>query len=189
MKLETLHDCLALKAMCLYDVETQILKALPKMIKNSTSEKLKEAFTEHMSETENHVQRIEQIFEILDVKPKKTKVEAIRGIIDDATWITEQDTIPATQDTLLIGAARHVEHYEISGYMALLDWAKMLGLSEVASLAEETLEEEKNADAILSDLAEVVATEANDGQVDEELSTDNTEPSEGADDEEMDEEE
>jgi ferritin-like metal-binding protein YciE len=175
MKLETLHDCFALKAMALYDVENQILKALPKMIKNATNPKLVEALTDHMAETEEHVTRLENIFEIIDVKPKKIKVEAIRGIVDDATWLTEQDTVPATLDTLIIGAARHVEHYEMSGYMTLLEWAKMLGFSEAESVIEETLEEEKNADSTLSDLGEEVATEANDGSVDETISTENTE--------------
>lgn len=172
MKLETLHDCLVLKIMALYDVESQILKALPKVIKNATNEKLRESLSEHLGETEHHVERLEQMFAALDLKPKKAKVEAIRGIIDDTTWTMEQDTVPATLDTLIIGAVRHVEHYEISGYMALLDWAKMLGLSEVESLAEETLEEEKNADSTLSDMAEEVATEANDGSVDSEVSGD-----------------
>ncbi len=188
MKLETLHDCFALKAMALLDVENQILKALPKMIKNVTNPKLQEALTEHMAETEEHVSRLEQIFEIIDVKPKKVKVEAIRGMIDDATWTMDQDTIPATLDTLIIGAARHVEHYEISGYMTLLDWAKMLGMTEAETIIEETLEEEKNADSGLSDLGEVVATEANDGSVDEAISIDNTMKDDIEEDEETDEE-
>jgi ferritin-like metal-binding protein YciE len=187
MKLETLHDCFALKAMALYDVENQILKALPKMIKNVTNPKLMESLTEHMGETEEHVSRLENIFEILDIKPKKVKVEAIRGMVDDATWTMEQDTVPATLDTLIIGATRHVEHYEISGYTTLLEWAKMLGLTEVETIVEETLEEEKNADSTLSDLSEEVATEANDGSVDEAVSTDSTETT--ADGEETDEEE
>jgi ferritin-like metal-binding protein YciE len=187
MKLETLHDCFALKAMALYDVENQILKALPKMIKNVTNPKLEESLTQHLGETEDHVRRLENIFEVIDIKPKKVKVEAIRGIIDDANWTMEQDTVPATLDTLIIGAARHVEHYEISGYMSLLGWAKMLGMSEAESLIEETLEEEKNADSTLSDLEEEVATEASDGSVDEDITTDNTEKATAdADEDEMD---
>ncbi len=184
MKLETLHDCFALKAMALYDVEQQILKALPKMIKNVTNPKLQESLTDHMAETEEHVTRLENIFEILDVKPKKVKVEAIRGIIDDATWTMDQDTVPATLDTLIIGAARHVEHYEMSGYMTLLDWSKMLGLTEIETIVEETLEEEKNADSTLSDLGEEVATEANSGAIDEEITTDNTETASEAEEDE-----
>jgi ferritin-like metal-binding protein YciE len=174
MKIETLHDCFALKAMALYDVENQILKALPKVIKNVTNIKLKEALSDHLTETEGHVTRLDQLFEIIDVKPKKVKVEAMRGMVDDTTWVMEQDTIPATLDTLIIGAVRHVEHYEISGYLTLLDWAKLLGLSEAESIIEETLEEEKNADSKLSDLSTEVATEGDSGEVDKEIITDTT---------------
>ena len=120
MKLETLHDCLALKAMCLYDVETQILKALPKMIKNSTSEKLKEAFTEHMSETENHVQRIEQIFEawiqraIVLAVQLQTRIELLRKRMLDAEdgvirMLRGIETIDAVFYLQLIDALRLIE--------------------------------------------------------------------------------
>jgi ferritin-like metal-binding protein YciE len=177
MKVETLHECFALKAMALYDVETQILKVLPKVIKNVTNPKLREALTDHLAETEEQVTRLENIFEIIDAKPKKVKVEAIRGMVEDTNWVLDQDTIPSTLDTLIIGAARHVEHYEISGYMSLLDMARMLGLSEAEELIDETLEEEKNADSALSSLTEEVAAEANDGSVDKEITTETTEES------------
>ncbi len=159
MKLETLPDCFAMKAMALYDVEQQIVKALPKMIKAASNLKLKEGLSDHLTETEEHVERLEKLFTLIDVKPKKIKVEAIRGMVEDATWLTEQDTNAATLDALIIGAARHVEHYEMSGYLTLLDWAKMLGLNEAAELIEETLEEEKNADSLLSELTQTVAIE------------------------------
>src|SRR3954469_11095277 len=114
MKLQTLHDCFLLKVQALYDVENEVVKALPKVIKKVTNPKLEEALTEHLAETEEQIVRLEKIFEILDEKPKKVKVEAIRGITDDTEWLFKQDTIASTLDTLLIGALRHVEHYEIS---------------------------------------------------------------------------
>jgi ferritin-like metal-binding protein YciE len=183
MKIETLRDCFLLKTQALYHVENQIVKALPKMIKNATNPKLQESLTDHLAETEEQIVRLEKIFEILDEKPKKIKVEGIRGIIEDGEWCMKQDTNASTLDTLIIGAGRHVEHYEISGYMALRDWARMLDMSEAESLIEETLEEEKNADSALSDVSAEIATEANDGSTDKALSTDNTEE-EGDEDEE-----
>lgn len=160
MKLLTLYDCFCAKTMALYDIETQLVKALPKMAKNATNPKLKEALSNHLMETEEHVRRLESIFELLEIKPKKLKVEAIRGLIADDSWSMEQDTTPATLDSLLIAGARYVEHFEMAGYMSLFEWAGILDLGEAQAHIEETLEEEKNADELLKQIAEEVNQEA-----------------------------
>lgn len=161
MKLQTLHDCFCAKTMALYDIEVQITKALPKMIKNATNPMLKEGLTDHLAETEEHVTRLESIFELLEIKPKKLKVEAIRGLIADDEWSMEQDTNDATLDSLIIAGARYVEHFEIAGYTSLLAWAKILNLSEAETYIQQTLDEERTADEKLEAVAEEVNNEAN----------------------------
>lgn len=185
MKLETLHDCFLLKTMALYDVELEILKAMPKMIKKATNPKLVECLTDHLAETEQHVERLENVFQILDVKPKKTKVEAIRGLVKDAEWCLKQDTVPTTLDMLIISSVRYVEHYEIAGYTALLEWSRILGLGEAESVIDETLGEEKGADSTLSDLDDEVASEAHDGAVDKDVKVGDAEIDEMDDDVEI----
>jgi ferritin-like metal-binding protein YciE len=162
MKIPNLQEALIAKVMALYDVETQLVKAIPKMIKSATHSKLKDGLTNHLAETETHVERIEKMFESLNLKPKKLKVEAIRGLVDDAAWCMEQDASPAVLDAMIISSASYVEHYEIAGYTSLLRWARTLNLSEIETLAEETLDEEKNSDETLAAAAEEIDSDAND---------------------------
>lgn len=168
MRIQTLYDCFLTKLMALYDVETQLVKALPKMVKNADNEKLKEGLRNHLLETEGHVERLETIFDQFDMKPKKLKTEAIRGLVADAAWCMEQDGSPAALDSLIIGSARYVEHYEVAGYSVLLEWAKMLSLDEAATLISQTLDEEKNADETLAQASEEVNAQANEEVGDEE---------------------
>jgi ferritin-like metal-binding protein YciE len=140
-----------LKIQSLYDVEKQLEKALPKMAKASTDPELAEGFLAHLEETKGHSERLELIFEMLDASPKKTKSEGIRGIIEDGSWIIEEATAPdEIRDSMIAGAARYAEHYEMAGYMNAIEEAKLLGLTEVVELLSATLKEEENADKILA---------------------------------------
>lgn len=158
----TLHDLFIIKMQSLYDVESELVKALPKMAKKSTNADLKKGFEDHLEETKNHVTRLEQVFESIGQKPKKLKVEAIRGLTADAKWVMDNVKNPEALDAALIGAAQYVEHYEMAGYGTAVEWAKIMGHSEAERLLAETLEEEKAADEKLN---EVATTEVN-GQVD-----------------------
>lgn len=139
----------------IYYAEKHIAKALPKMMKAATSEELKQAFQEHLEVTKNQTLRLENVFEILGKKPQAKKCEAIEGILKEGESIiqdTEEGT--STRDVGLIMAAQKVEHYEIACYGGLAQLATTLGLDEVSDLLNETLEEEKEADVMLSDIAE-----------------------------------
>ena len=144
--LDTLKD--------IYYAEKHILKALPKMAKAANSEELSAAFEKHYDETEGQVARLEQIFELLGKPARGKKCDAIEGILDEGKEIMDEYADTAALDAGLLAAAQAVEHYEISRYGTLVAWAQKLGLSEAAELLEETLDEEKETDEKLSELAE-----------------------------------
>lgn len=153
MKNYTLIDLLHAKLRALYDIENQIVKALPKLIKAATHPSLKEALKDHLEETRNHVMRLEQIFTTLGERPQKLKAEAIRGLVKDAKWILENIKPASALDANIIAAAQYVEHYEMAGYGSAQEWARELELEEVVSLLGETLAEEKAADQKLNEIA------------------------------------
>jgi len=137
----------------LYDAEKQLLKALPKMAKAAKHEELKAAFETHRDETETHVERLEEVFQMFDETAKGKKCKAMQGLIEEG-----QDLIDEEQgDAALICAAQKVEHYEIASYGSLRTWAEMLEQTEAADLLEETLEEEKATDEKLTEIAESAA--------------------------------
>ena len=139
----------------IYYAEKAILKALPKMRKATTSDKLVMAFEDHLTMTEGQVSRLEQVFEVIVQKVGAKKCEAIEGLIKEAQGIiedTEQGT--ATRDVGLILAAQKVEHYEIASYGGLRQLAATLGYTEVAGLLQQTLDEEKETDLLLTQIAE-----------------------------------
>ncbi len=139
----------------IYYAEKQIAKTLPKMKKAATSEELKQAFESHLTMTQEQVERLEQVFELLGEKAKGKTCEAIEGIIKEGEGIiTETDSKTATRDVGLIFAAQKVEHYEIATYGGLAQLASTLGLSEVSALLHTTLEEEKQTDVLLTGIAE-----------------------------------
>ena len=139
----------------IYYAEKHIIKTLPKMIKAATSPELQEAFKEHLDVTKSHLTRLEQVFEILGKKPQAKKCDAIEGITKEgANIIEETQEGTATRDVGLILAAQKVEHYEISTYGGLAQLATTLGLEDVANLLIATLDEEKEADTLLSEIAE-----------------------------------
>lgn len=156
----TLHDLLIQKMRALYDVENNLIKALPTMAKNASNEDLVAGFEEHLEQTKEHVARLEKAFKLLKEKPQKLKGEAIQGLIADAEWVIKNVGGSAALDANLIAAAQYVEHYEIAGYGSALAWAREMGHDEVADLLEETLEEEKAADEKLNELATSGVNEA-----------------------------
>ncbi len=166
-KIQNLDDALIIKLKALYDVEKQLIKALPKMAKKSSDPDLKAAFADHLKETEIHAERLEECFELLDMKPSKLQVDAIRGMVADAEWIIGEKPVPAVLDSMLIGAASHVEHYEISGYVSAAKWARMLGYSQAADLLEQTLQEEEAAEEKLAGLADGMIDERAMGSMDD----------------------
>jgi ferritin-like metal-binding protein YciE len=138
----------------IYWAEKALLKALPKMAKNATSPELKEALTNHLEETQGHVERLEQVFASMDVKPQAKKCEAMAGLIKEGGEIMEETDKGVMRDAGIISAGQKVEHYEIATYGTLRAFAMKLGFTEAAGLLEATLEEEKAADAKLTEVTE-----------------------------------
>ena len=145
----------------LYSAENQLVKALPKLAKAASSKELKAGFAEHLEQTKGHVQRLEQIFEMLDESPKGKKCRGMEGLVEEGSEVMEEDFEDAVLDAALIGAAQRVEHYEIAGYGTVRALAEELGESDHASLLEETLEEEKETDEKLTQLAKQINAQAN----------------------------
>jgi ferritin-like metal-binding protein YciE len=160
MSIESLNDLFLHELKDLYDAEKQLLKALPKMAKAANYEQLAAAFTEHRDQTEAHVERLEQIFELLEKPARGKKCKGMEGLIEEGSALTEEDAQPAVLDAGLIAAAQKVEHYEIASYGTLATYAKLLGLDQAVQLLEETLAEEKEADEKLTDLASQINFEA-----------------------------
>lgn len=138
----------------LYDAERQLVKALPKMAKGASSDELRSLIETHLEETEGQVKRLERAFEMLDEKPRGKHCAGIAGIIKEGSDLLEEDFDGAVLDAGIIAGAQRAEHYEIGAYGSVIAWAKQMGEGDVASLLEETLEEEKGADEKLSALAE-----------------------------------
>lgn len=139
----------------IYWAEKHLVKTLPKMQKAATSEQLKQAFTDHLEVTKSHVERLEQVFEMLGKKPQAKKCEAMEGITKEGEGIIEEtEAGTATRDVGLILAGQKVEHYEISTYGGLEQLARTLGKNDIADVLAETLAEEKEADELLTEVAE-----------------------------------
>ena len=141
----------------IYFAEKKILVALPKMAKAVQLDKAKAAFEKHRAETEKQVQRLEQIFAMIDKEPRGKQCPAIIGIVEEGQEIMEDYEGSPALDAGLIGAAQAVEHYEIARYGTLKSWATELGLADAVKLLDATLAEESKTDKLLSDLAETSA--------------------------------
>ena len=137
----------------IYWAEKALTKALPKMAKNASSPELVEAIETHLAETEEQVSRVEQVFDLLGKKPTAKKCEAMEGLIKEAEEFMEESVEGVMRDAAIISAAQKVEHYEIASYGTLRAFAETLGLTDIVALLEETLEEEKNADEKLTEVA------------------------------------
>ena len=141
----------------IYFAERQILKSLPKLAKAARSEELKQAFLHHRQETAGQIERLQQIFEMSGKRAKGKTCQAIKGILEEGDEIMEEFEGSDALDAGLVAAGQAVEHYEMARYGALKTWATQLGLKDATSLLEETLQEEKRADALLSRLAQADA--------------------------------
>jgi len=152
-KVTTMEELFIEEIRDLYDAETQLTKALPKMSDAATSDELREAFDEHLGQTENQVERLKRIFELVGEKPTGKKCAAMAGLIKEGDEMVSDSDETAVRDAGLIAAAQKVEHYEISGYGSARTHAQILGNDEAVRLLGETLEEEKEADEKLNQLA------------------------------------
>jgi ferritin-like metal-binding protein YciE len=138
----------------IYFAERQILKTLPKLAKAAQSEELKAAFLTHRDETEMHVERLTQVFDIIGKRAQAKTCEAIKGILEEGDEVMEEYTGSEALDAGLVAGGQAVEHYEMSRYGALKTWATQLGFKDAAALLDQTLQEEKKTDALLTRLAE-----------------------------------
>lgn len=150
----TLHDAFIDELRDTYDAERQITKALPKMIKACTSEELRGAFESHLEETRSHLERLEQVFDVLDEKARGKHCDGMAGIIEEGKTVMEEEFDGTTMDAVLISSAQRVEHYEMAAYGTLVAWARNMGHNDAAEVLEQILEEEKAADQKLTTIAE-----------------------------------
>jgi len=144
----------------LYNAENQLIKALPKMAKAAASEELREGFEEHLEQTKEQARRLERIFKMLDENPRGKKCVGMEGLVKEGSEIMKEDFEDEVLDAALIGAAQRVEHYEIAAYGTVRTFAEVLGEGEHASLLEETLQEEKETDEKLTQLASQINEQA-----------------------------
>ena len=138
----------------MYYAEKQILKTLPKLAKHADSAELRKAFEHHLKETEGQVQRLEQVFALCDLKPVGNTCPAIKGIIEEGEKDMKDAKDPDVLDAGMIADAQAVEHYEIARYGTMIAWARQLGMADAANLLQQTLDQEYNADRLLTELAE-----------------------------------
>lgn len=150
---EGLRDLMIDSLKDIYWAEKTLLKAIPKMAKNATSANLIKGLKSHLEETRGHVERLEQVFEMMGKKPQAKKCEAMAGLVKEAEGIMSETELGVVRDAGIILAAQKVEHYEIATYGTLCAFAKALGEDEVGTVLHKTLEEEKAADQKLTDAA------------------------------------
>lgn len=154
MKMETLKDLLIEELQDIYDAEHQIIEALPKMKQAAKSNQLQQAFDQHLAQTREHVSRLEQVFQHLGVPARRKPCKAMQGIIREGEDMIRQNAAPDVKDAGLIAAAQRVEHYEIAAYGTAMAYARQLGQDQIISTLSQTLNEEKQTDEKLSQLAE-----------------------------------
>jgi ferritin-like metal-binding protein YciE len=154
MEMETLRDLYIDELKDLWSAEKQLIKALPKMAKAASNPELSKAFLTHLRQTEQQVQRLEQIFEELGESPRGKKCVGMEGLIEEGEELVKEDPEPEVLDAGLIMKAQHVEHYEIAGYGTVRTYARLLGNENQAQLLQQTLDEEGETDKLLTQLAE-----------------------------------
>ena len=154
MKLDTLEKLYDDELRDIYNAENQLLKALPKMAKGSSSPDLKSGFEKHLRQTETHVERLEQIFAELDESPKGKTCHAMKGLIEEGSEILKEDGEESVLDAGIIVAAQKVEHYEMAAYGSARTFARLLGQDKAAELLQSTLDEESETNESLNQLAE-----------------------------------
>lgn len=144
----------------LYNAETQLVKALPKMAKAAQSDALREGFERHLEQTKGHVERLEQIFSALDESPKGRKCAGMEGLVEEGEEVIKDQSDSDALDSGLVASAQRVEHYEIAGYGTVRTFAELLGEEEAVNLLQQTLDEEKETDEKLTELAKEVNAQA-----------------------------
>src|SRR3954470_10559116 len=143
--MQSLADLLQDELKDIYDAEKQLTKALPKLAKKASNEQLREALESHLQETEGHIERLEQIFEQMELPARGKKCEGMQHLIQEGNEMIGDAEEDGTRDAVMIAAVQKTEHYEIASYGTIRTWANLLGKSDIASILEETLEEEKAA--------------------------------------------
>jgi ferritin-like metal-binding protein YciE len=160
MALDNLEDAFHDELRDLYSAERQLLRALPKMVKNASSPELKKAFESHLAETKDHVQRVEKAFEDTGKAARAKTCEAMKGLIKEAEGLLDEDGEPQVKDAVMIAAAQKVEHYEIATYGTLCTWAEMLGYKNALNHLKLNMDDEEQADKKLSQIAKSINTNA-----------------------------
>jgi len=150
----TLHDAFLEELRDMYHAEKQLTKALPKLVKAASNAALVEAFESHLAETENHVNRLEQVFESLGETARAKTCDGMKGIVEEASSMMEEPFDENTKDAVLIAAAQRAEHYEIAAYGTLVTWARRMQHDDAADLLQQNLDEESAADEKLTEIAE-----------------------------------
>jgi ferritin-like metal-binding protein YciE len=154
MEIDSLRKLYVEELKDLYSAEKQLIQALPKMAKKAQNAQLKQAFQQHLEITQTQLERLDRVFEGLEKSPRGKKCKAMEGLIEEAKEMMQEDMEPEVMDAALIAAAQRVEHYEIAGYGTVRTYANLLGEKDAAKLLQQTLDEEGQADKILTQLAE-----------------------------------
>jgi ferritin-like metal-binding protein YciE len=160
IKLENLQNLFVEQLRDLYDGEKQITKALPKLIEKANNPELKDALQEHLDVINEQIKRLEQISHILGEKASGETCKGMKGVLAEGDSVVGDAEDNSVRDASIIASAQRVEHYEIAGYGTVRTYAKLLGKNDIANLLEQTLQEEKEADQTLSEIAESVNVEA-----------------------------
>jgi len=167
--MESLEELLQEELKDIYDAEKQLTKALPKLAKKATTPDLQDAFEEHLRQTQQHMERLEQVFDQLGMPVKGKTCKGMKNLIAEGNDMIADADDDATRDAIMIAAAQKVEHYEIAAYGTMRTWANVPGHREIASMLEDTLEEEKETDQKLTGIAEgFVNQAATEGEEEEE---------------------
>jgi ferritin-like metal-binding protein YciE len=159
--INSLRELLVDELRDLYNAENQLIKALPKMAKAASHDELKEGFQEHLEQTRGHVDRLDRCFKLLGEKAKGKTCHAMQGLVEEGKEAIEEEAPDSVRDAMLIGAAQRVEHYEMAAYGTARAFAETLGETKVASLLQETLDEEGDTNKKLTALSETINEEAN----------------------------
>ncbi len=170
MKIESLDSLFEEEIKDLYDAEKQLVRALPKLAKAANSEELSSAFQEHLEVTKGHVTRLEEVFQLLEVKPRGKTCEAMKGLVAEGQEVMEQEGDDVLRDAALTGAAKRVEHYEMAAYQSAIALAEAMGNEEAAELLRQTLGEEEEADEKMQSLCQEILstwTENSEGEEEE----------------------
>jgi ferritin-like metal-binding protein YciE len=160
MSVKTIDELLLDELKDLYSAEKQITKALPKMAKAAASQDLKTAFENHLEETEGHIDRLDKIFDILGKSPRGKTCHGMQGLVEEGSEMMQELEKGPVRDAGLISAAQRVEHYEMAGYGSVREFATLLNQKEIASLLDQTLEEEKATDEKLTGIAKKINPQA-----------------------------